>query len=293
MAERSTSFSFLHSTGSLFRLLFWLIAAGILVFLVARWVFVPSMEDKRLEALESLQDERNSKALTLIHRKETITIFGIPVESYIDINDAETILRVLRKVPPEKKIDLIMHTPGGLVLAASQIAQTLQDHQGKVTVFIPHYAMSGGTLIALAADEIVMAPNAVLGPVDPQIGNLPAASIIEAVEQKPVKEVQDKTLIYEDISIKAIDQVKNLVISLVEPRLGSEKSREIARMLSTGKFTHAYPITVEHARRMGISVSTDMPESVYTLMDLYPQGRTGRPSVNYIPMKEPEKRTTH
>jgi len=43
-----------------------------------------------------------------------------------------------------------------------------------VTVFVPHYAMSGGTLIALTADEIVMDPNAVLGPVDPQIGNMPA-----------------------------------------------------------------------------------------------------------------------
>ena len=49
-------------------------------------------------------------------------------------------------------------------------------------MFVPHYAMSGGTLLALAADQIVMDPNAVLGPVDPQLGPLPAASMLEAVE---------------------------------------------------------------------------------------------------------------
>jgi len=54
--------------------------------------------------------------------------------------------------------------PGGLVLAAEQIAPALRRHSGTVTVFVPRYAMSGGTLIALAADEIVMDPNAVLGP---------------------------------------------------------------------------------------------------------------------------------
>ncbi len=48
---------------------------------------------------------------------------------------------------------LIVPTPGGLVLAAEQIAKALAERKGKVTVFIPHYAMSGGTLIPLAADD--------------------------------------------------------------------------------------------------------------------------------------------
>jgi ClpP class serine protease len=48
------------------------------------------------------------------------------------------------------------------MLAALQIARALHDYKGKVTAFVPHYAMSGGTLIALAADEIVMSKNSVL-----------------------------------------------------------------------------------------------------------------------------------
>jgi ClpP class serine protease len=75
-----------------------------------------------------------------------------------------------------------------LVLAAEQIAKALVEHKGKITVFVPHYAMSGGTLIALAADEIVMDSNAVLGQVDPQIGEMPAASIVKfSTSKSPVR----------------------------------------------------------------------------------------------------------
>ena len=50
-----------------------------------------------------------------------------------------------------------------------------------MTAVVPHYAMSGGTLIALAADEIVLDAHAALGPVDPQLGQYPAASLVEVV----------------------------------------------------------------------------------------------------------------
>jgi ClpP class serine protease len=108
-------------------------------------------------------------------------------------------------------LDIILHTPGGLVLAALQIARAIGDHKAKVTVFVPHYAMSGGTLIALAADEIVMSRYAVLGPVDPQLGQSPAASILKVVEQKPIAEIDDDTLVKADIARKAIAQVKQVV----------------------------------------------------------------------------------
>src|SRR4030081_816013 len=113
-------------------------------------------------------------------------------------------------------IDMILHTPGGLVLAASQIADALKAHPAKVTVFVPHYAMSGGTLLSLAADEIVMAPHAVLGPVDPQQGQRPAASLIKVVKQKPIAEIDDQTLIDADQARKALNQVEKFVRGLLE-----------------------------------------------------------------------------
>jgi ClpP class serine protease len=278
METKSTLFS---AVANGVRALFWLSLIFLLFFQFFR---LPSLEGKRLVAIEAIQKERGTRVITLIHRQETVSLFGIPINRFIDIDDAEAILRAIRLTPAEKPIDLIIHTPGGLVLAASQIAHAIQKHKGKVTVFVPHYAMSGGTLIALAADQIVMDPNAVLGPVDPQIGQLPAASIIRAVEMKTPEKVEDQTLILADISKKAITQVGSLVSELLEKCMPQKGAKQLAELLTTGQFTHDYPITVERAKSVGLCISTDVPKSIYNLMELYPQTGAGRPSVNYVPL---------
>ncbi len=275
--------SIFSTVANVFRALFWLL---LIVMLLFQFFHSPSLENKRLAAIEAIQKERGSRVITLIHREETVSLFGIPVDRYIDIDDAEAVLRAIRLTPPEKPIDLILHTPGGLVLAASQIAHAIQKHNGKVTVFVPHYAMSGGTLVALAAGEIVMDPNAVLGPVDPQIGQFPAASIIRAVEMKKPEKVEDQTLILADISEKAINQVASLVAELLKKCMSEEDAQKVAALITTGQFTHDFPITVERARSVGLCISTDMPKSIYHLMELFPQTGAGRPSVNFVPMQE-------
>jgi ClpP class serine protease len=203
---------------------------------------------------------------------------------YINIEDSEQVLRAIKLTDRTVPIDLIVHTPGGLVLAARQIAHALNDHPAKVTVFVPHYAMSGGTLIALAADEIVMDPNAVLGPVDPQLGEYPAASIIKAVAQKDKNEVDDRTLILADISEKAIRQLKLAVGEILKDKLSEARAEEVAEILSTGKWTHDYPLTVNEVRELGLPISTDIPREVYDFMDLFPQPKQRIPSVQYIPV---------
>lgn len=278
MSERTSRLSMVANVA---RFLFW----GLLIFLlVSQWIGGTALENKRSGVIEEIQKARGSRLITLIHREETVSMLGMAVNRYIDIDDAEAVLRAIRLTPPKKPIDLIIHTPGGLVLAASQIAHALRAHEGKITVLIPHYAMSGGTLIALAADEIIMDPNAVLGPVDPQIGDLPAASIIRAVEIKKPEHVDDRTLILADMSSKAITQVTSLVSQLLEKHLPREKAEEVAILISTGQFTHDFPITVERAKSLGLPISTEIPPSIYQLMDLYPQRGAARPSVSYVPL---------
>src|ERR1700732_4039097 len=167
----------------------------------------PMLQQKMLEAMRvrkisQLERERKSRVILLVHRQETMRFLGFPVARYIDINDSEEVLRAIQLTDAEIPLDLVLHTPGGLVLAATQIARAVSKHKGKVTVFVPHYAMSGGTLIALAADEIVMCEHSVLGPVDPQLGEFPAASLIKVVEEQPVAEIDDKTLIMADVGRK-------------------------------------------------------------------------------------------
>src|ERR1700716_2478962 len=165
------------------------------------------LEASRQRLIAKLEDERDSRVILLVHRQETMSFLGFPVLRYIDVNDSEEVLRAIHLTDPKVPLDIVLHTPGGLVLASLQIARAIHMHKGKVTAFVPHYAMSGGTLIALAASEIVMSEDAVLGPVDPQIGQYPAASILKAVARKPVERVKDDTLILADQAEKAMSQV--------------------------------------------------------------------------------------
>ena len=239
---------------------------------------------QRAALLDEFQRQRNSRVIAMIHRQETVSLLGVPVSAFIDIEDSEAVLRAIRLTPPNQPIDLILHTPGGLVLAAEQIAHALINHSGKITVFIPHYAMSGGTLLALTADQIVMDPNAVLGPVDPQIDDMPAASIVKVVAAKPLAQISDDMLVRADVAQKARVQTATFVEQVLLKRLPKERAVALATILSEGRWTHDAPILVEAARQLGLPVSTDMPPLIYDLMDLYPQADSLRPSVLYVPL---------
>jgi ClpP class serine protease len=243
----------------------------------------------RLQLLRSFEKQRGSRVITLIHRQETMSLLGFPVVRYIDIEDSELVLQGIRLTPPDMPIDLIIHTPGGLVLAAGQIAHALAGHPGKVTIFVPHYAMSGGTLLALAADEILMDENAVLGPVDPQIGVWPAASIIKVAESKPIERVNDETLILADLARKAQAQIRETVLGLLLDDFPPDRAEYIVDELTTGKWTHDFPLTIEALADLGLRVKTDLPVEAFGLMELYPQLGRQRPSVQYVPIPYGER----
>ncbi len=241
------------------------------------------LEAARQRMIAKLEQKRNSRVILLVHRQETMSFFGFPIMRFIDINDSEQVIRAIHLTDPEVPIDIILHTPGGLVLAALQIARAVKRHKAKVTAFVPHYAMSGGTLIALAADEIVMDEHAVLGPVDPQLGQSPAASLVKVVQQKPIEHIDDQTLIMADVAEKALRQMKQNLKELLEGKYPPEKVEELAEILSQGRWTHDYPITYDEAKRLGLPVRKDMPTEVYQLMSLFPQPVRQQPSVEFAP----------
>jgi len=267
------------------RALFWVLAVLGVLFGLTQVLGRRGVDKARDDLVRSLEQERQSRVVALIHRQDDVSLFGVPVSSHISIEDSEAVLRAIRLTPPEQPIDLILHTPGGLVLAAEQIAKALVEHKGKVTVFVPHYAMSGGTLLALAADEIVMDANAVLGPVDPQIGGMPAGSIVKLLAFKRPPQISDEMLILADMAQKARLQVVSFVAQVLLKHLPEKKAVELATLLSEGRWTHDFPLTVQAVQQFGLNVSTAMPRKVYDLMELYPQGGGGRPSVLYVPVR--------
>src|SRR5512136_1021959 len=238
----------------------------------------------RQRLIATFEKKRGSRVIVLIHRQETMSLLGFPIFRYIDIDDSEEVIRAIHMTDPDMPLDLVLHTPGGLVLAAYQIAHAVRMHQGKITVVVPHYAMSGGTLISLAADEIVMEEHAVLGPVDPQLGEYPAASLVKLADSKPIADIDDKTWLLADMGRKAIDQIRSQVKSLLGGKYSTNKAEELAHSLTEGKWTHDYPITYEEAMNLGLHVTKGIPAELYQLMSLYPQPVRHQPSVEYLPI---------
>jgi ClpP class serine protease len=235
----------------------------------------------RRRAVGRLARKRDATVITLIHRQETVSLLGIPLVRHIDIDDAESVLRAIRETPPGEPIEIILHTPGGLVLAARQIAAALADHDGKVTAVVPHYAMSGGTMIALAADEILVDAHAALGPIDPQLGGFPAASLIAVADLPGLR--KDETLIMADIARKALHEVQIFAAELLEQHMDSAQAREVARILSTGLWTHDYPLMPRDLEQLRLPVKVGVPDEERGLLALYPQPRGRQSSVEYVP----------
>ena len=282
----TTTASRLSGLGRFIKWLLWTVAAIILLQQACAPYQLAAARD---DLIDQLQEQRKSRVMAMIHREENVSLFGVPVSSFIDIEDSEAVLRGIRSTPADQPIDFILHTPGGLVLAAEQIAHALLEHKGKVTVFVPHYAMSGGTLLALAADEIVMDPNAVLGPVDPQIDDMPAASIVAAVALKHPAQVSDEMLALADVAAKARRQVLSFVTEVLIKRLPQDKAAALARTLSEGRWTH-FPNHVKGPGNLlaglGRHASVDLPAdgSVSRF------GRTDHPQ--HVPMRPRPARPT-
>jgi ClpP class serine protease len=250
----------------------------------ARWYTV-----RRAQAIRALEKSRASRVITMIHRQEKRSLFGMSVSRQIDLEDAQTIIAAIKETPEDMPIDLVIHTPGGLALAAMQIARAVEAHKAKVTVFVPIYAMSGGTLIALAADEIVLGEFSVLGPIDPQIMGFPAASIVKARDSKPVERVFDLTLVLADVSEKALAQIKQGAVELLTKRMERAAAEALAAKLAGGHWTHDYALTATQAQTLGLPVTIGMPKEVLDLMKLYPQP-VQQSGVEYLPIEIPRRR---
>lgn len=251
----------------------------ILLFVV--FFVLPILSRRRLGAelerrFARVQKRRKSRVIAIVHRQEPMALLGVPQLRYIDLNDAEDVLEAVRSTPPDRPLELILHTPGGLVLPAMQIARAIKAHPARTTVFVPHYAMSGGTLIALAADEIVLRDHAVLGPIDPQIGGLPAASIARVVEAKSADATDDYTLVLNDIGRMATDQLERAARDLLAGTVSENAAIAVAEQLSSGRWTHDYPIAAKEAAELGLNVSTDMPADIIDLMGLFPTSLRGQ-----------------
>jgi len=146
------------AAGAVVGIAFWAHVGGFVAGITLHFLFVKQrfLEASRQRLIAKIEQDRGSRVILLVHRQETMSLLGFPLMRYIDVNDSEAVLRAIHLTDPAVPLDIVLHTPGGLVLASLQIARAIHKHKGKVTAVVPHYAMSGGTLIALAAAEIAI-----------------------------------------------------------------------------------------------------------------------------------------
>ncbi len=236
--------------------------------------------NERAKILRKLEKERSSKVITLIHRREPWIEVNNGEEAGIIIEDSEKVLMDIHRTPKDRPIDMILHTPGGLQLAAEMIASALMKHPAPITAIVPFYAMSGGSMIALAADEILMEGFSVLGPLDPQIGGMASGAIVELLEKKPIENISDEMVILADLAKKSIQEVKAFINWFLANKEMDEKQRElVADFLTGGHMAHTRPLSVETLMELQLPVKLGVPELVFDLFETYEIGSVQRPQV--------------
>jgi ATP-dependent protease ClpP protease subunit len=174
-------------------------------------------------------------------------------------------------------LDLILHTPGGSIAATESLVDYLRRIFGKdIRAIVPQIAMSAGTMIACSCKEILMSRHANLGPIDPQLGNLPAYGVVEEFKRacKEVKKDSTRIPIWQAIIGRYgptfLSQCENSIAwskKFVEKQLEQVmfdgegdavgKAKKVVRRLTDyrGNKSHARHIHFDELKDMGLKVS--------------------------------------
>lgn len=151
---------------------------------------------------------------------------------------------------------LVIHTCGGDVSHVARLAEAVHTH-GDVEVWVPYRALSGGALVALAAQKIVMWPDACLGPVDPQllvgfIGFFSAHTLEQVIADKGANESDEFWLASRAEGSRVLNDVKQMLERYDVPTRGRE------RLLNT-QHSHGFPIFFDEAQALGLPVERPAP----------------------------------
>jgi len=234
---------------------------------------------RRAQLIRELEEERGTKVIQLIHRKEPWS--AADEEPEIVLEDSEVILQQVRETPPDKPIDFIVHTEGGLTFAADLMAMALRYHKAKVTAMVPFYAMSEGTYLALAADEIRMEKCSILAPLEPLVDDMPANALMNILKRKPIEVITDRTILQAESARMEVENAKEFAKWLLIDKMNEEQASQVANFLVGGYMASTTPITLDVARAIGLNVVEGVPEKVHQLFETIEFTGGARPGKQY------------
>jgi enoyl-CoA hydratase/carnithine racemase len=222
----------------------------------------------------------NTLLIEFIHDLGDEFIGRDSAQQQIVFDEAFEAVASIRQANPRSKIVIVLHTLGGYARPAHMIALALKQHLKKakahnsrrdphVIAYVPYVAMSGGAMIALAAEKVVMDPTASLGPIDTIYGGFPTETYRDLLEQKGPLATQDVLVMLAHEAEKYDRYADRIAREIVHPNHKAEDRDPdfLARYLSSGELSHSEAISPGEAEKLGMNVSTKIPQEIYGLVD--------------------------
>lgn len=140
-----------------------------------------SVQTTRHKYLKALHEHTGRNVIA--YYSGFLTKGGYPGSEVTD-DDKNGLMLAIHELDRSKGLDIILHTQGGSIAAAESIVDYLRKMFGtNIRALVPGMAMSAGTMIALSCREILMGKHSNLGPIDPQIGGIPALGVTQEFER--------------------------------------------------------------------------------------------------------------
>ncbi|MGD8185267.1 SDH family Clp fold serine proteinase [Pseudomonas aeruginosa] len=207
---------------------------------------------------------------------------------YVNDGDKNAFMTVVHGCDFTKGLDLILHTPGGDIAAAESLVDYLHQLFGPdIRVIVPQLAMSAGTMIACSAASIVMGKQSSLGPIDPQIQNVPAIGVLAELDKAAADLKEDPSKLelwrmiigkYHPTLVVSCEQAVKWAKEFVENSLktvmfsghndAEEKAKAIVEYLSDFDSTrhHSRHININRCKEIGLRI--EQMEDDDSLQDL-------------------------
>jgi len=198
--------------------------------------------------------KRATKHHQLLIKHDPMGFFGQMI-SQVDIQKIEKAMVKFKGKP----FDLIIQTPGGCLFSTMMISRMIKNYPGKIRAFIPSFAMSGGTVLALSCDEIYLGDSACLGPVDPQLGGLfshGSANSWDHVVKMKGKKAEDKTIAYSLLGKQATKTVREYLDEIITLPMDTKDKKKFIDSITSGKVEHSYPLNARSLQASGLPVKT-------------------------------------
>lgn len=227
----------------------------------------------------------------------------------VNDNDKNGFMATVHELERAKGLDLLLHTPGGETAATESLVDYLRAMFGQdIRAIVPQLALSAGTMIACASKEIVMGAHSSLGPIDPQVGGLPAHGVREEFERAATEIADNPRLVplwqpiiarYSPTLIgeceKAIAWSEEMVSAWLKTGMfagdpkADEKAQHVITELGDHALTksHARHISIQRAREIGLHVVAleedgDLQEAVLSVHHAYIQTLAGTAALKIL-----------